>query len=1168
MTTDTVKSMQWIDERRDDDTVEAPKKSLSPIDEPPKPSGGLTEPQIKAITSTKKKVIVTASAGAGKTFTMVSRVIDFVVNKGVDLTSVVMLTFTNKAAEEMKGRLSSELHKGIADATDPFVKKRLAMAIDVLPLFHCSTIDSFCFKIVKSHFQMLGLSPMLSLLDEDGQERAMGQAARMLLDEIFRNDPDDYHAIMEIFSDKEENIETAVKKVYTYAMTTDAPETFWKKANDIASLPDLRKAPAMQAFFRRVNEGARDALAFIRSFPPFSAGAKVFETERYRMENYLDSCVTARSLADIAEAREKAMRLKKDDKGANDADKVAYGQMRDRFLSVRDGMTDCKYSDAALASDAAVAEKAQKETLTLLRIAYRFQELYQSVKEGERVIDFCDVEHYALRLFSDYGVAKELGCKFLLVDECQDLNPLQDRLMQSIVDGNDLFMVGDVKQSIYRFRLSDPSILQNKIEAGRTDPATDVIDFTSNFRSCDAVVDFVNTVFSRLMTEEFGGVDYPIADRNGVHKGDGEVRMFFYRKEKEEAPPPNGIYSVEAAAKEKAAESARTCPEGEWVRDRIRELVGREYESTDPRVTEKQTVTYGDIAILSARKMTTDNLQARVIETLRRASIPVNVGGFVKDGDHTEINAIVDFLRLIESPMNDYAMLSVLRSDMFAFSLDRLSEISLAEGTSFAEKAIGRRAAGDADLEAFFSYLTRMRELSGVLSLYELVSRLVDDKLRLPLLRRADGRKVFGDVLTYVGELKSMDPMPSISDYLPYFDKYYKMREGGEVAESDAVKVMSVHASKGLESPVVFVIGLDDAIIGRPDQNENVFLDKEYGLVKKPSRENCVYIEQFKNKKERELKEDKLRLLYVALTRARNFLFLSGGVKPEILDAAKDPERVPVSEDGTTENKKSTLPDKTQAATFAEWILGAINGTDYPFVSDNPPCSVAETQVGDLPVEVSVDEAAALEKALSWKYSHEKATETSIKFTVTAINDMEEVELPPTEIRFPVEDKKSKGTAFHAAMENAPFTLEGEEETSRFLDGLVESRVIEASDRADLSPRAVFAALKRVRRLVEGYEVYREKSFLLRLPARAASVADIDDPVLVQGKIDLLAIKGDEAIVLDYKLSGLPSPVLREKYDKQLELYKKAVLAGYPEVKHVIRYIFVLGRNEEILLDP
>ena len=1135
MTNDTEKSTLCQGERKSDTLVSEPQKA----------SGGLTEAQFRAVTSTKRTVIVTASAGAGKTSTMINRVLDFVLNKGVDLSSVVMLTFTNKAALEMKTRLSKKLYEVIKVETDPHNRSRLAKAIDILPLFHCSTIDSFCFKIVKSHFQMLELSPMLSLLDEDGQESLMQRAARESLEEYFRDDPAEYHALSDSFSGDEDKVVESIEKIYKFAMTTENPDDYLEKAEENARR-DPQDTPAMRSLYERVNAGARELYSRITMKPSFSPTAESMNKLRKKIENSLELFGKAATPEDLAEAKAQGKLNKAGEKGATEEDKVSYSEISTAFTAFRASVTKNTLSENELKKGDIITAEAREETLRLLDLTRKFKKRYAELKEQALVIDFFDVEHYALRLFEDCGVAKELGCRFLLVDECQDLNPLQDKLMQNIVEDNDLFMVGDVKQSIYRFRLSDPLILQSKIKEGRANGDADVIDFSSNFRSCDKIVDFVNFLFSRLMTEEFGGVEYPIADRNGVHVGSGDVQCFFYDEEKEESSVADGIYSVRQAARKKREENARGCLEGEWVCNRIRELIGTTYVSTDPREKEPKTLRYSDIAVLSAKRMSPNNLQEQIVETMRREGIPVNVGGFVKDQDHPEISAVVDFLRLIESPMNDYAMLSVLRSDMFGFSLDRISEIALEEGGSFSEKALKRSETGDAELKGFFEYLSQMRKLSGVLSLYELVSRLIDEKMRLPVLRRVDGRKVFGDLLNFADGLKSMDPIPSVSEYLPYFDRCFKANEGGEVAESDAVNVMTIHASKGLEFPVVFVVGLDDQILGQGDKSENVLLDKEYYFVKRPSGADGIslYVEQFKKKKEKEAKEDRLRLLYVALTRARNYLFLSGA----------NPE-------------KEIAKKKEESKTLADWILGALADSAYTSLSENPPCSVPPILPEPYSAVQSENETAALLDAFSWRYDHKKATETSIKFTVTAINDKEEVELPPAEIRFPEEDRKAKGTAFHAAMENAPFTLEEEEETSRFLDGLVESRVIEAAERKEISPRVVLDAVKKIRRLVEGCDVCREKSFLLRLPAREAGVADIDDPVLVQGKIDLLAIRGNEAIVVDYKRSGLPSAILAQKYGKQLELYKKAVLAGFPNVKSVKTYIFVLGRNEEIPLD-
>ena len=1130
----------------------------------------MTAMQAKAVGSGKRTVIVTASAGAGKTSTMVNRVVDFVARKGVPLSSIVMLTFTNKAAEEMKTRLSDTLHAAILEATDPKTReicattrdpqerarlervidpircRRLAEAIDDLPLFHCSTIDSFCFKIVKTHFQMLGLSPLVTLADEDAQAREINQAMREMLDGYYHEDPDGYHTLLDDFGGDEEKLSAAIKKVYDYAVTTEDPDGFLTRAEQVTNAP-VEESPAMVGFFERVRSEARAALARIRAVARFSRAGRPAWEAREKTERALEAFEQATTLEDIRAAKAIKGSVTSTYSGESEEDLLRYSEVRDVYKTFLGGLSKCTFTSDALAKDKAATESARRETLRLIERARRFKEFYSAVKEEKLFIDFSDVEHYALKLFSDYDLAREIGCRFLLVDECQDLNPLQDRLMQSIVNDNDLFMVGDVKQSIYRFRLSDPLILQNRIEASRGSEDADLIEFSSNFRSCNVIVDFVNTVFSRLMTEEFGGVAYPIADRDGNEQGSGDVRLFFYPKAKEAPLSATDVYSVEAAARAKAAESEEECPEGAWVRDRIRELWHRSYTSTDPRKKASLPIEYSDITILSAKKMAPGNLQERVVDTLRRAGIPVNIGGFVRDRDYSEISAIVDFLRLIESPMNDYAMLSVLRSDMFGFSLDRIAEISLVEGESFSQKAKTLSDAGEADLVAFFSYLDKMRSLSGVLSLYELVSRLIDEKMRLPILRRVDGRKVFGEITSFAEGLNGMDPMPSISEYLPFFDKYYHAREGGEVADANAVNVMTIHASKGLGSPVVFVIGLDDAVIGKADAEESVFADKELTLVKKPSvdGDKSVYVEQFKRKKDKELKEDKLRLLYVALTRARNWLFLSGA-RPE------------------------EVGEKEGAKTLSEWILGAIRDTKFGYVEENPPFLSAETRE-DAPEDQPKKAVPSLEswrKAWDKKYEHEKATETSIKFTVTAINDKEEEEssAPPAEIRFPEEDRKAKGTAFHTVMEHAPFTLEDETQTAAFLDDLVRGGLIEAADRSSLSPRSVLGAVKGVRALTDGYRDYREKSFLLRLTAREAGIAELDDYVLVQGKIDLLAIRGNEAILVDYKRSGQSNDYLEKKYAKQLDLYAKAVKAGFPKIQTVKKYIFVLGRNEEISL--
>lgn len=1121
-----------------------------------------TAEQKRAIDSRKRQVIVTASAGAGKTSTMVSRVIDLITKDHVPVASIVMLTFTEAAAAEMKSRLADALIGAIKKASGE-ERAALTEAIDFLPLLHCSTIDSFCYSLVRSHFELLGLSPLHSLMEEtlaaSYRERAMKEVLSDFARESISASEGDfgsaelsrYYDFMASFGGREERaLEHCIYNLYDYAETTEDGDAFLKRAREIAE-GDIEEHPAVKAYLRSVRVKTEDALARLSDLAlkiPDSAPNMAKKCAYYvnTMRDFL-SCESLLALTEIVGKIADAPRLSSSENNlypdlyneTERAGEIFKEWKREILLTDNSDRKTSFFSDYQRLISEICGVKV--DLVQLLDLTCRFKARYHAIKEEERVMDFADVEHFALTLLRDFGVGEEIGCEYLLVDECQDLNPLQDALMRLVAGKNHLFIVGDVKQSIYRFRLSDPELFHERVERGERDPeGAEVVHFNENFRSSDAVIDFVNVLFSSLMNRDFGGVYHP-ATRGERRFGSGDVQCFFYSKA-EEKPECDRVYSVRAAdEKVRAAESISI--EAEWIRDRIRELIGTELRDT--RDDAPFTVSYKDIAILAPSGMKPGKVQEKVVNCLRAAGIPLNLGDFVRDAEHPEIAAIVDFLRLIESPMNDYALLSVMRSDLFDFSLDEIATISLGEGETFWSKAEAAAKAGESKVKAFYDYLDRMRFLSSALSLFDLVSLLVEERLRIPLMNRPDGRKVFGDVLAFLNTLKQGRATASISEYIPYFDKYFKMEGGSEVSERDAVSVMTIHKSKGMQFPIVFVIGLGEAIVNVAEAQERVRMDKEFGVIKRGVEEKNLIFALFRVKKIKELREDKLRLLYVALTRAKNYLYLSG--------------ELPEGREETPAGKANRL---------SEWVSGAIRGR-YPILREYHPNKIdldkkfAEGAREDIS-ELIREDAARLERAFAYRYPHEIATKTGIKYTVTAINAMDEGDYYPPTMLFP-EEKKAKGTAFHAVMEHIPFTLETEEETALFLRKLEEDGVLVGEEAKGLSAKRVLDAVRKVKSLVGDAEILREKSFLLHLPACEAGVAAIEDEVEVQGKIDLVALGKEEAIVLDYKLSGLPSDALAEKYHAQLDLYALAVREGFG-VRSVKKYIFVLGRNEIIEL--
>ena len=1127
----------------------------------------LTEAQQKAIKSPKKQVIVTASAGAGKTSTMVSRVIDLIMERGVKIEHIVMLTFTEAAAEEMKSRLAAKLIEEIKKSSGD-ARSRLVDALDRLPMLHCSTIDAFCYSLVKTHFEFLSLPPTVAIAEEEQassyRKKAMDKTLSDFAKERLNGTPDeeeDYYRLMSSFGKEEDSsLASHVRELYDYAETTEDGDAFLKRAEDAAkgSVEDHPAVKAYVAELARKAGLAKSAIEKLYFNPP--QGEWRMTTQYELLLGVLSSVAACRTLREVMTAAADVAGvlnpLKKEQESFPDAYdvwksvKAIYDAWRKELLSIKEGsapLLQKPYEEVV-----ATVESSRKDVLTVIDLTRRFKQNYQAVKEEEEVLDFTDVEHYALRLLTeDAAVADEIGCTHLLIDESQDLNRLQEAVMRAIVRENGLFIVGDVKQSIFRFRLADPVLFQRRVENGKSDQSADVISFDENFRSSNAVIDFVNLVFGNLMTEDFGGVNYPAADCGGRTAGSGEVKCYFYpKKQKPEPRELTEVYSVEKAVEERGpspADAERS--EAEWVRDRILELVRPASGKTVLRNTKENKefeVSYKHIAILSQVGLKRDTLQEKVVETLREAGIPVNVGGFVREAENTDVSSLVDFLRLIVTPNDDYALLSVLRSDLFSFTVDELAGIALIEGKTFAQKAM-LAAENTSKLKEFFDYLAKCRFLSSSLSLYELVSMVVDDRLRLTVPRRQDGRAAMGQILSFVETLKSGKATGSIPEYLDFFDNYYKMDLEGEIAERDAVTVMTMHKSKGLQFPIVFVIGLGRNIINSAEYQSVVRMDNDFGVCKKTVGESKdLLFSLFQNKKIKELKEDFLRLLYVAFTRAENYLYVSGSVpKPE--DLLK-------------------IPEKTSAGSGSQLVLAGLNGNEnytqeYVSHPNAEPISEFVAKPAD-PSEVGKS-LELLRAALAYRYPHEKATKTGIKFTVTAINAMKDGRLPATKF-FPEEDVV-KGTAFHAVMENIPFTLQSEAEASSFLQKLVADGLITAEEAADISVKRLFAGVKKVAELVGDRTVYREKSFLLHLPAREAGVADVDDEVEVQGKLDLLAMGEEDAVIVDYKLSAHTREELAADYRAQLDLYALAVQKSFG-VRRIRKYIFVLGRNEVIEL--
>ena len=1140
-----------------------------------------TDEQQRAIESRKENIVVSASAGSGKTGTMVLRVIDLI-KEGVPADHIVMLTYTENAAHEMMSRLSDVLFKEIRHATGE-TRARLMKAHDELPMLSCGTIHSFCFKLIMAHFERLGLSPLHTIVESNAADALKKRIFNSVVRAGHEAGGAEFIEFFAQFDNKEDDLFESVQKVYECMTSLEEREQALDEWERIATmeLPDLPAVPyCLEAYKRRRDvllEKYEELRMAAESLPD---AKKILAAVVYRINALKQYEFTSlRDLFAVFEGRSGRA------PSISEYEQITFVDLYRRYKNLENART--KWTDAVKAPFADlggyenacdVYRRSAKYVTELLALVRNFDAAYKKVKDEKKLLDFSDLEQYALRLLEEDAIRAELSCDHVLVDEKQDVNPIQDRLVRLLSDGHSLFSVGDVKQSIFRFRQGAPEIFQRLMREGREDlDHSDVILFDKNFRSSKAVISFVNEVFMPLMTERFGGVDYseaPLRGREPVGEDGkpiidvGYVNCTFF----DPADAPSGtplpseftsVYDIPEEDRRLKENASAVDEEAKWVRDRILEVVGsRQYDAKEGKYF---TVSYKDIAILSRRR---GGVAPKVISCLREAHIPMSLGAFKEDGQSDEERQLADLMRLVISPYDDYALVSVMRSPMFAFDLDEIARISLLEGKSYYEKAKAYASTSEGSaVRAFFDYLDEVRFDSSVLPVADLLSRVIEGKFRLPLLREADGRLRFGSLRSFIGEVRARR-VASVAEFLDYFDNEYQ-GTSGEISDGNAVTFMTIHGSKGLEFPVVILIDTGATLFGMKSYGTALAVDKCFGVHKRSVEQDGKILKNpsFRlvlEKKKQEEMEDSLRLMYVALTRAKNVLYVTGKRSVDRLQSILSVE---------------------SASSMAEWISYAMPTLpkgkpliDLPSAEEikeeEKEQSVFVPEEDVAPAKNISDGRSALANAFAYAYPYEIATKTGIKYTVTGRNTMDDDGYyPPKPLFSEEEDKAARGTALHAVMENIPFTTDTLEDVTACVRHFAEQGIIVEEEAQEVDPSVVLDAVRKVRAKVGDYSVMREKTFMLQLPASAPEIKieGVDDLVVVQGKVDLLAIRetdGEkEAVILDYKLTSAPDGVIRERYGKQLALYARAVKEGLG-IHRIRAYIFVLGRNRfvEILL--
>lgn len=1133
-----------------------------------------TQEQTAALEA-KGRVIVSASAGSGKTTVMIEKIVRLILN-GADVSQILALTFTKKAAQQMKDKLKSALVNAINDENTPKeelprLKSRLAAAQNA----DFSTIHSFCGNLIRSHFYAAGTGGDFSIIASDdvtGKE-LKERALSALFEEAYASGDEDFALLLSVYfrKKKDDTLKNVIVSAYDTLRETYNYRDFLRRGTEYTEekfnavcaelLQNFKKkcryyrlrAEEEKAYFTRINAGenARQSIdnaeALIAAFTDFENATDYFTLKDVPAETYKQKQRKSKTLPPDFEEHTNAL-----------------NECKEEFKALHARAASLPARQNALEDYLA----AGKIAAALCKYVLRFEEAYDAEKRERNVLDYNDLEHIALSLLSDEAVRGEVREKYpyVFVDEYQDVNPVQEKIL-SAVSGNNVFLVGDVKQAIYGFRGSRSEYFANKRKIYAAEAGAHSVSMNCNFRSAPAILNVVNEIFSAAMTKETSFTDYENEGKmqSGAprYKSEGRVRFHLIGKEKKQKSAAAGVYSVFKRSKSVDDEKFKALTgrneTGDEIAIIVKEEVASVYFDADEGV--EKPVRYGDIAVLIRK-----NRQAvtqGILAAFTFADIPFATSSPVCLDDYPEIRAATDILSYIDNAEQDVPLCGAMFSPAGNFTAEELASVRLAYPEEpFFRGACKAYAAEKTDaladkLRAFFGYFAHLRNLAAVTCADEVLNRLfADTGMEAGLLARKTGKECLKR-LHYFSSL-SLDPQPlSVHEFLTKLRLMKGKILYAQNAGENVVRVMTMHNSKGLEFPVVILADVCDPFRGVNDRGEFAadeklgVATKFYDVQKMVKRETLLRELIFENKDAQE-RADELNIFYVALTRAKFALHAVFGKEPppvnvpyakcyaefipqNVFEKYLVPPRV--------EEESGSYRPQAFCASFNAGLAQKIYGEltrPYPFSGGE-----------NLPVKQSA--TSVLSEA-------ESAFSSTLPMGDEFADDSVWDSGSGSEAEEAAERRRRTGLAYHAFLQYAdfPFLRAGgnvtadraESERKRMRAAALLSEeydsLLDTDTLVRIVSNPVFSGFTRAAEA--GETVLREANFLAALPVKDVYYADParygtigEETTLFQGAVDLLLISKDRAHIVDYKYSMRAAAALAEKYTPQLTLYRKAV---------------------------
>lgn len=1208
-----------------------------------------TNEQQAAIDSRGQTLLLSAAAGSGKTAVLVKRIIRRLLDKEypIDITELLVVTFTKAAAAEMRDRIGTALMKALSETKDPRVERQLAL----LPSAQISTLHAFCQHVIRKYFYTIDLDPAFSIAGEE----ELNLLRRQVLEDVFLSYYEDdekasiLYPLADMFgSDRGDDIlMDTVSRMYTYARSLAWPEHWLKeaaRAYDVAPdavIDDMVWAGPIKDAVRRILE--EDAhlydgvLYHLRQREAFAPACDTFVAEQAALRQ----AAQARSWNDLSRfvraidfPRLKSLRKLSDD------DKAVW----ERCKKVRDDVKKDVIKTLQSVYFSATPEewldgmRAMKPVMDgLVTLTLDFAKAYGAAKKEKGWIDFSDLEHFCLQILLapdaspehpvPSAAAEELRSQYeeVFIDEYQDTNGVQELITRLVSGEDNRFMVGDIKQSIYRFRLADPTLFLEKYQSfSRDEKAVQrCIDLGRNFRSVPVVLDAVNAVFSRAMTAEAAGMDY--GEREKLYAGrqaPDDERWIGGPVEVDIVPTPS----------DEEDDDGSTAFEKEcrFIAGRIGELLasGRMAARKDGTL---EPLSYRHIVVLLRSMAGKADV---LIQALQEGGIPSYAeqsGGYFAA---VEVQVMLALLRCIDNPEQDLAMAAVLRSPLVGLDETALAGVRLAgDGTLWQNLPAFVALLPDGvdekeDLQQFMAAFDSWRTYSRRHGVAELLQRLYDDTAYVDFVGAMPGGDVRQANLKALYDRARQYEEAGFRGLFRYLQLMDKMKEDGldlapakVVSEKeDVVRIMSIHKSKGLEFPVVFVADMGKAFNRRDTQDQILFHNrlgiglKQYDPEWRMSYPTLIWSGIAAQLRWEGTAEEE-RILYVAMTRARDQLILTGHSSHIDRDWQRWTSHL----------------NPAQAKSYFDWVMpaalapfGAKADADYARPGAAWQDAVWQVRIAKAVPAGTVEEGAYdgeprlealrrgdltgtpvpswLDEQLSWQYAYPQAVRTAAKFSVSEVKrryqelhsdelqDEAALSVPAAAVIPPAPGEDDafaalppwlageeaavsgaqRGTALHKALQYiTPAADQTTATLRREIDAFVRQGLL-SREEAKLVYVPVLAAFCQSdigRRMAESPELHREYPFTVLLAGGdPLPETETGEQILIQGVIDCLFREDDAWILVDYKSDRLETAdAFRRRYAVQLALYKRAV----EQITHrpvEETYIYSLHLQQEIRL--